>query len=210
MQTHSEGGCVSCLLGSQGLHGFDHGGAAAGKEGCDYGGDGEGAENRDDDGQISRRGAVEKSAEALADAEACDVAECEAEHDGGDDGSEHEAVDTLTGCSEGHADADLLGAGFDGVAEGAVDAEEREEQSGCAEGYEDAGFEVFGGERVGELRVEGVDAGDGYVGVVAPDGVADGFDELGGVLGAADEEVGAVGRIVPVGKIDHVDGRGAE
>ncbi len=69
---------------------------------------------------------------------------------------------------------------------------------------------MLGCEGVGELRVEGMDAGDGDVGVVAPDGAADGFDELGGVLCAADEEVGGLGRIVPVGKVDHVGGRGAE
>ena len=69
---------------------------------------------------------------------------------------------------------------------------------------------MLGREGVGELRVEGVDAGDGDVGVVAPDGVAYGFGEKGGVLYAANEEVCAVGRIVPVGQIDHVDGSGAE
>ena len=109
--------------------------------------------------------------------EAGEAAQCEAEGDRSDDGSEHEAVDALTGCSEGHADADFLGAGFDGVAEGAVDAEEREEESGSSEGYEDGGFEVLGCEGVGDLRVQGMDAGDGDVGVVAPDGFADSFGE---------------------------------
>ena len=69
---------------------------------------------------------------------------------------------------------------------------------------------MFGGERVRELRVEGVNAGYGDVGVVVPDGAADGVDELGGVLRAADEEVSGVGRVVPVGKIDHVDRVGSK
>ena len=106
----------------------------------------------------------------------------------------------LPGGAESHAKADLLGASLDGVAEGAVDAEEREEEGRTSEGYEDAGFEVLGGEGVGELRVEGVDAGDGDVGVVTPDCAADGFDELGGVLSGADQEVGRVGRVVAVGR----------
>ena len=52
--------------------------------------------------------------------------------------------------------------------------------------------------------------GDGDVGVVGPDGFADCGGEQGCVLGAAHDEVTAVGWIVPVGEVDHVDGCGAK
>ena len=55
-----------------------------------------------------------------------------------------------------------------------------------------------------------MDAGDGDVGVVAPDGAAEGFGEKFRVFCGAYEEVGGVGRIVGEGKVDHIDGRGVE
>ena len=55
-----------------------------------------------------------------------------------------------------------------------------------------------------------MDAGDGDVGVVAPDGAADRFGEELWILRGADEEIGGVRRLVVEGKVDHVDGRVAE
>ncbi len=139
------------LLGAKGLHGFDLCGAAAGDEGGSDGGEGEDADYGKDDGEVGGFGVVEEGCETAADGEAGEGAEDEARRYRHDDGCEHEAVDAFAGGAEGHADTDLLCAGFDGVAECAVDAEEREEECGGAEGYEDGGFEVLGCEGVGRV-----------------------------------------------------------
>ncbi len=64
-------------------------------------------------------------------------------------------VDVAAGCAEGHADAELLRAAADGVVEGAVDAEKREQEGGDAEAGEEVRLQPLGGEGVGELVVEG-------------------------------------------------------
>ena len=118
------------LFGAESLHRFDFGCAAARDEGGGYGGYGEDGDHRKDDGQVGGFSAVEQGGEASTYAEAGETAEDEADADRRDDGGEHKTVDALAGCAEGHADADFLGAGFDRVAESAVDAEQSEQEGG--------------------------------------------------------------------------------
>src|ERR1700723_3783898 len=120
----------SALFGAQGLHGFDFGCASARDEGGSYGGEGEDRDDWKDDGKVGGFSAVEQGGEASTYAEASETAEDEADSDRRDDGGEHKTVDALAGCAEGHADADFLGAGFDRVAESAVDAEQSEQEGG--------------------------------------------------------------------------------
>ena len=198
------------LLRAQGGHGLDAGGAAAGQEGGGDGGAGEDQKDGEGGRWVGGGGSVEQSGYGAAQAETGDPTEGEAEGDGCDGLLEGRPIDAAAGGSEGHANADLGGAGVHGVAEGGVDAEEGEQEGGASEGGEEGGLDALGGEGVGELGVEGADGGDGDAGVDAPDGVAHGGGEEGGVLSAAYEEKGVVGRVVPIREIDHGDGGGAE
>src|SRR6266851_3753857 len=108
--------------------------------------------------------------------------------------ADHEAEDVALLCSEGHADADFVGAAGGGVGEDAIDADgDEHEADGAEDGHEEKAEARSSVREGGDKTFERASEREGDVAVGGPDFVANGVHHGHRLRTGADEDATRAG-----------------